>query len=171
MTGLTGQDGSFLVELLLERGYLVTGLIRRAAPDGLGLAEHLRGRVELVEGDLLDADSLRGAVTGTRPDELYHLAAPSFVPESWKRPARTLAAIAGATATLMEAVREHSGHTRVFVAGSGAMFGAAPESPQREETPCWPETPYATAKLAAHQLVGELRGTMVCSPAPDPLQP
>ena len=92
------------------------------------------------------------------PDELYHLAAPSFVPESWKRPAQTLAAIGGATATLMEAVREHSAHTRVFVAGSGAMFGAAPESPQREDTPCWPETPYATAKLAAHQLVGQLRG-------------
>ena len=81
-------------------------------------------------------------------------------------PARTLAAIAGATATLLEAVREHSGHTRVFVAGSGAMFGAAPESPQREETPCWPETPYATAKLAAHQIVGQLRahdGVFACS--------
>lgn len=158
VTGLTGQDGSFLVELLLERGYLVTGLIRRAEPDGLGLAEHLRGRIELVEGDLLDADSLRGAVTGTRPDELYHLAAPSFVPDSWKRPAQTLAAIAGSTAALLEAVRDHSGHTRVFVAGSAAMFGAAPESPQREATPCWPETPYATAKLAAHQVVGQLRG-------------
>ena len=158
VTGLTGQDGSFLADLLLGRGYRVTGMIRPCAPEGLGLAEHLRGQVELVEGDLFDPESLREAVVGTLPDELYHLAAPSFVPESWKRPARTLAAIGGATATLMEAVREHSARTRVFVAGSGAMFGAAPVSPQREDTPCWPETPYATAKLAAHQLVGELRG-------------
>ena len=158
MTGLTGQDGSFLAELLLKRGYQVTGMARRSGADGVGLAEHLRGRIELVEGDLLDPESLRDSVARTLPDELYHLAAPSFVPESWKRPARTLAAIAGSTATLLEAVRDHSSHTRVFVAGSGAMFGAAPESPQREDTPCWPETPYATAKLAAHQIVGQLRG-------------
>ena len=133
-------------------------MIRPSAPEGLGLAEHLRGRVELVEGDLLDPGSVREAVGRTVPDELYHLAAPSFVPESWQRPAQTLAAIGGATATLIEAVRELSPHTRVFVAGSGAMFGAAPESPQSEDTPCWPETPYATAKLASHQLVGQLRG-------------
>jgi GDPmannose 4,6-dehydratase len=158
VTGVTGQDGSFLAELLLERGYRVTGMIRRPKADGLGLAEHLRGEIELVEGDLLDAESLRAAVVRTLPNELYHLAAPSFVPESWKWPARTLASIAGSTATLLEAVRDHSGHTRVFVAGSGAMFGAAPESPQREDTACWPETPYATAKLAAHQVVGQLRG-------------
>jgi len=158
VTGLTGQDGSFLAELLLERGYVVTGLVRRSEADGLGLAEHLRGQIRFVEGDLLDAESLREAVARTLPDELYHLAAPSFVPDSWKRPARTLAAIAGSTAALLEAVRDHSGHTRVFVAGSGAMFGAAPESPQREDTPCWPETPYAAAKLAAHQVVGQLRG-------------
>jgi GDPmannose 4,6-dehydratase len=86
-----------------------------------------------------------------RPHELYHLAAPSFVPESWQTsPAETVAAIAESTATLLEAVRDHSESTRVFVAGSGAMFGAAPESPQRETTPCRPQAPYATAKLAAH---------------------
>lgn len=158
VTGFTGQDGSFLAELLLERGYHVTGMIRRSAPEGFGVAEHLQGEVDLQEGDLLDTRSLRDAVVRTRPDELYHLAAPSFVPVSWKRPAQTLVSIAGATATLLEAVREHSSRTRVFVASSGAIFGAAPESPQREETACWPETPYATAKLAAHQLVGQLRG-------------
>jgi GDPmannose 4,6-dehydratase len=166
VTGLTGQDGSFLAELLLERGYRVTGMIRRSASGGLGLAEHLRGEIELVNGDLLDAESLRKAVAQMLPHELYHLAAPSFVPESWMRPARTLAAIAGSTATLLEAVREHSGQTRVFVAGSGTMFGAASESPQREDTACWPETPYATAKLAAHQLAGQLRrndGMFVCT--------
>jgi len=153
VTGLTGQDGSFLAELLLRRGYRVTGMVQPSSTEGLGVAEHLRGRVELLEGDLLKPPSLLGAVARTLPDELYHLAAPSFVPKSWQEPARTLA-----TATLLEAVREHSAHTRVFVASSGAMFGAAPDSPQREDTPCWPETPYATAKLAAHQLVGQLRG-------------
>jgi GDPmannose 4,6-dehydratase len=158
VTGLTGQDGSFLAESLLARSYRVTGMIRPPGSETLGLAEHLQGQVELVEGDLLDPESLREAVARTCPDELYHLAAPSFVPDSWRRPAETLAAIGGATAALIEGVREHCADTRVFVAGSGAMFGSAPESPQREDTPCLPETPYATAKLAAHQLVGELRG-------------
>jgi GDPmannose 4,6-dehydratase len=158
VTGITGQDGSFLGELLLERGYAVTGMIRGSASAPLGSSEHLRGRIELVTGDLLDAASLRAMVAGIRPHELYHLAAPSFVPESWRDPARTLAAIAGATATLLEAVRDLAGDTRVFSAASSAMFGAAPESPQREDTPCRPETPYASAKLAAHQLVGQLRG-------------
>jgi GDPmannose 4,6-dehydratase len=166
VTGVTGQDGSFLAELLLERGYEVIGMIRRASGDGLGASEHLHGQLRIVHGDLLDPDSLREVVAVARPDELYHLAAPSFVPESWARPAQTLAAIPGATATLLEAVREHSRDTRVFVAGSGAMFGAAPQSPQREDTQCWPETPYASAKLVAHQLVGQLRrndGLFACS--------
>jgi GDPmannose 4,6-dehydratase len=166
VTGLTGQDGSFLAELLLDRGYRVIGMIRPSAHEGLGLAAHLDARVQLLEGDLFDSVSLRAAVAEAEPDEVYHLAAPSFVPESWHRPAQTLAAIAGATATLLEAVRERSGWTRMFVAGSGAMFGAASESPQRENTPCRPETPYATAKLASHQLVGQLRshdGVLACS--------
>jgi GDPmannose 4,6-dehydratase len=166
VTGITGQDGSFLTELLLDRGYEVTGLVHGPPAQPLGASEHLRGRLRLVVGDLLDADSLKGAVTDVRAHELYHLAAPSFVPDSWRRPARTLAAIAGSTATLLEAVREHSSSTRVFVAASGAIFGAAPESPQHEDTPCWPETPYASAKLAAHQLVGQLRaheGLFACS--------
>jgi GDPmannose 4,6-dehydratase len=166
LTGISGQDGSFLAELLLERGYEVVGLVRRSSSGGLGASQHLRERVETVPGDLLDPDSLRTVVAEVRPDELYHLAAPSFVPESWEQPARTLAAIAGATAALLEAVRSHSRHTRLFLGASGAMFGAAPESPQREGTPCWPETPYASAKLAAHQLVGQFRrreGLFACS--------
>jgi GDPmannose 4,6-dehydratase len=166
VTGITGQDGSFLAELLLERGYRVTGVIRGTPAEPLGASEHLRARIELIHGDLLDPASLRAAVAEVRPDELYHLAAPSFVPESWLAPAKTVAAIAGSTAALLEAVREHSRRTRVFLAGSGAMFGSAPESPQREDTPCWPETPYATAKLAAHQIVGQLRaheGLFACS--------
>jgi GDPmannose 4,6-dehydratase len=141
-------------------------MVRRAPAKPLGAAEHLRDRITIVAGDLRDSDSLRAAVAAVRPDELYHLAAPSIVPESWLQPERTLATIAGSTATLLEAVRDLSPDTRVFVATSGAIFGAAPESPQREETPCWPETPYGTAKLAAHQLVGQLRaqdGLFACS--------
>jgi len=166
ITGVTGQDGSFLAELLLAKGYEVVGLSRRPATAGLGACEHLRGRIEVVEGNLLDAASLAGAVAAVIPDELYHLAAPSFVPVSWQRPARTLAEVAGATAALLEGARDHSPHTRVFVAGSGAMFGIADESPQREDTGCRPESPYATAKLAGHQLVGLLRahaGLFACS--------
>jgi GDPmannose 4,6-dehydratase len=158
ITGITGQDGSFLAELLLERGYSVTGLVRAArADDSLGASEHLRGRIELLAGDLLDPDSLRDAVLRTEPAEIYHLAAPSFIPASWERPGRTLRAICGSCAAILEVVRESQPASRVFVAASGAIFGDAPESPQRETTPCRPTTPYAIAKLAAHELVGALR--------------
>jgi GDPmannose 4,6-dehydratase len=157
VTGLTGQDGSFLTELLLEHDYEVVGLIRRLPAEPLGASEHLRRRVGLIQGDLLEPATLTAAVLETVPDELYHLAAPSFAPDSWRDPARTLSAIAGATAALIGAVRDSRVATRLFVAVSGAIFGAAPESPQYEETPCRPQTPYAIAKLAAHQLVGQLR--------------
>jgi len=157
ITGLTGQDGSFLAELLLEKGYRVTGLVRGEPERSLGSAEHLRERVALVQGDLLAPATLRAAIEQTSAEEIYHLAAPSFVPASWERPGPTLSAIAGSTATIIEAVREAGSRTRVFVPASGAIFGEAPESPQREDTPCRPTTPYAIAKLAAHQLVGAMR--------------
>ncbi len=167
VTGLTGQDGSFLAELLLAERYAVTGVVRdwprRAS---LGAAEHLRGRVDVVPGELLDTGSLRAAVEEVRPHELYHLAAPSFVPVSWERPAETCAAIVGATAALLEAVRAVDPAIRVWVAGTGAIFGDAGECPQREETCCRPESPYAIAKLAAHNLVGAMRdhdGMWACS--------
>jgi GDPmannose 4,6-dehydratase len=166
ITGITGQDGSFLAELLLAEGYAVSGMHRGGPDASLGASEHLRDRVSLHQGDLLDHSSLRAAIERARPQELYHLAAPSFVPASWERPAQTLAAIAGATAALLEAVRDLDPAIRVFVASSGAIFGAAPESPQREETPCRPESPYAIAKLAAHLQVGALRahdGLYACS--------
>jgi GDPmannose 4,6-dehydratase len=166
VTGISGQDGSFLAELLLERGYAVSGMIRDLTAEPLGCSQHLRGQIDLVEGDLLDADRLRNMVADVRPDELYHLAAPSFVPDSWVDPAMTMAAIAGSTAALLTAVRDCGAEVRVFVAASGAMFGAAPVSPQREDTPCHPQSPYASAKLAAHQLVGLLRahdGIFACS--------
>ncbi|HWF32267.1 MAG TPA: GDP-mannose 4,6-dehydratase [Solirubrobacteraceae bacterium] len=157
ITGLTGQDGSFLAEELLERGYRVSGLVRGELQRSLGCSEYLRGRVELVRGDVLEADTLRAAIVGAGAGEIYHLAAPSFVPASWERPAETLAAIAGSTAAILTAVRELERPARVFVAASGAIFGEAPQSPQREDTPCRPDSPYAIAKLAAHELVGRLR--------------
>jgi GDPmannose 4,6-dehydratase len=206
VTGITGQDGSFLAELLLEQGYAVTGMVRGgvdglsqglkqgakrelmqesqqglmqgpqrrlpqrsldAPPDvPLGCSEHLRERLTLIGGDLLDPASLRAAIVRSEPQEIYHLAAPSFVPDSWRAPEQTLRAIAGATGALLEGVREMDATVRVYVAASGAMFGDAGTSPQREDTPCRPATPYAVAKLAAHQLVGAMRaqeGLWACS--------
>jgi GDPmannose 4,6-dehydratase len=112
--------------------------------------------VRTVHGDLEDAESLRAAVIETAPDEIYHLAAPTFVPASWKDPAGTLAVVAGATGTLLNAAREVDG-VRVMVASSGEIFGAAPESPQTERTPMRPRSPYGVAKLAAHGMVDVMR--------------
>jgi GDPmannose 4,6-dehydratase len=166
ITGLTGQDGSFLAELLLEKGYSVTGLHRGAPEEPLGASEHLREQVELVRGDLLQPGTLRAAIEQVRPAEIYHLAAPSFVLDSWERPQQAMSAIAGSTAAILEAVRDLDPRMRVYVPASGAIFGDARESPQREDTPCRPQNPYAIAKLAAHQLVGALRsqdGLLACS--------
>jgi GDPmannose 4,6-dehydratase len=157
ITGITGQDGSFLAELLIERGYAVTGIVRGGPGAPLSACEHLRGQLELIGGDLLEPATLRAAVERVRPRELYHLAAPSFVPASWQRPEEAMRAIAGSCAAILEAVRDADAHIRVFVPASGAIFGEAPESPQREDTPCRPTTPYAIAKLAAHELVGAMR--------------
>lgn len=164
ITGLSGQDGSFLAELLLEKGYQVTGLVRDRGR--LGAAAHLAERVQLAQGELLDFEGLGELVESTRPDELYHLAAPSFIPTSWSAPADTIAAIGAATAVLLEAVRDHTPQTRVFIASSATMFAGALQSPQTEDTPCVPRTPYAVAKTAAHLLAGCMReqeGLFVCS--------
>jgi GDPmannose 4,6-dehydratase len=157
ITGITGQDGSFLAELLLEKRYGVTGFIRGGPDRSLGCSEHLRERVELVPGDLLEPATVRAAIELVAPREIYHLAGPSFVPASWQEPGETIRATAGSTAAILAAVRELDLSTRVFVAASGSIFGNAGESPQREDTPCRPTSPYAIAKLAAHQLVGALR--------------
>ncbi len=157
ITGITGQDGSFLAELVLEKGYSVTGLMRGHPEDSLGCSEHLRGRIELMSGDLLRPDTLREAVERVHPSEIYHLASPSFVPDSWKRPGVTMAEIVGSSAAILDAVRELDVPARVFVSASGAIYGDTPESPQREDTPCRPTNPYSIAKLAAHQLLGALR--------------
>lgn len=166
VTGLTGQDGSFVAELLLEKGYEVTGVVRLKDHGTLGASEHLRDEVALRAGDLLEPHSLTAAIAEVQPDELYHLASPSFVPESWQWPSESVRAIAAGTAVVLEAVRAHTPRTRVFVAVSGQIFGDAPESPQNENTACDPKNPYAIAKLAAHHLTGRLRehdGLFACS--------
>ena len=157
ITGITGQDGSFLAELLLEKGYRVTGISRRDAQSPLGSSEHLREDISIVTADLADRDALAGVISSVGPSELYHLAAPSFVPHSWQEPGETLGAIAAAGAEVLSAVRQTDPSIRVFVASSGAIFGDAQESPQNEQTPCRPANPYAIAKLALHQLVGAIR--------------
>jgi GDPmannose 4,6-dehydratase len=148
ITGITGQDGSYLSDLLRGEGYDVVGMVRSPVD--------LEG-VRTVHGDLGDPESLRAAVLETAPDELYHLGAPTFVPASWKDPAGTLGLVAGATATLLQAARELDSGVRVLVASSGEIFGAAKVSPQDEETPMRPRSPYGVAKLAAYGLVDTLR--------------
>ena len=158
ITGLTGQDGGYLAEQLLSGGDEVVGAVRRedGALQAAGLA-HLEGRVELLTADLLDPASVRRAVADTRPDEIYHLAAPTFVPGSWEDPTEVMSAIAGGTAAVLAAAGALGPDVRVLVATSSEIFGDAGVSPQSEATPPRPRTPYGVAKLAAHQLVGVLR--------------
>jgi GDPmannose 4,6-dehydratase len=159
VTGVSGQDGSYLAALLRDGGYEVVGLVREpgeSVPDG----------VSALTGDLLAPATLRAAVRDARPDELYHLAAPTFVPDSWEDPTETVAAIATATATLLAAAREVDPAMRVWVSTSSEVFGDAGESPQTERSPMRPRTPYGAAKLAAHGLVGAMRerfGLFACS--------
>jgi GDPmannose 4,6-dehydratase len=161
VTGITGQDGSYLAELLLARGYDVAGMVRsieRAGKRGQTWADGpFSLDVTFVEGDLMAPESLWAAVEATVPDELYHLAAPTFVPDSWDDPTTTVQAIAGGTGALIAAVKEYAPATRVVVATSSEVFGDAGESPQREDTPMRPRTPYGVAKLAAHGLVRTMR--------------
>ncbi len=156
-----------MAELLLEKGYEVTGLVHGDPRErSLGCSEHLRERLAVLGGDLLDPASLRAAIEQAQPHELYHLASPSFIPVSWQKPADTMRAIVGSTAVLLEAVRDSDPRTRVWVAASGAIFGDVRESPQDESTPCRPISPYAIGKLASHQLVGAMRahdGLYACS--------
>lgn len=166
ITGIGGQDGSYLAELLVGKGYEVVGLVRRPVDADLPNLHSVRDRIALVAGDLLDPVSLRRAVAEVGPDELYHLAAPTFVPASWEDPTATMAAIAGATSTLLAAVLEIDRTIRVHIATSSEIFGDAGESPQREDSPCRPRAPYGVAKLAAHGMVRVMRahhGLHACS--------
>ena len=155
ITGIGGQDGSYLAELLLREGYEVWGMVREAVDAEQPNLVAIRSQLELVQAELLEPETLRAAVARARPDELYHLAAPSFVPASWDDPTETVNAVAGATATFLAAAREHG--TRLYVAASSEVFGDAGESPQREDSPMRPGSPYGVAKLAALGLVRTMR--------------
>jgi GDPmannose 4,6-dehydratase len=165
ITGIGGQDGSYLAELLLEAGYEVTGLVRPGAKHYANL-EPLQDRVALLEANLLDQVSLAKALEAARPDEVYNLAAPSFVPASWDRPVNTAEfAAVGATA-LLEAIRAENPGIRFYQASSSEIFGEPRESPQNELTPVEPVTPYGVAKTYAHFIVHSYRrqyGLFACS--------
>ena len=166
ITGIGGQDGSYLAELLVAKDYDVVGLVRRDPDESHPTLRDVEDRIELVQGDLLDPASLRRAIAEVRPDELYHLAAPTFVPASWEDPTSTIAAIAGATSTMLAAVLEIDRTIKVHVATSSEIFGDAGESPQNEDSPCRPRAPYGVAKLAAHGMVRVMRahhGLFACS--------
>ena len=165
ITGVGGQDGSLLAELLLDAGYEVTGLVRAGAPHYENLAA-LEDRIELHEADLLNQTSLAQALRAARPTEVYNLAAPSFVPASWRQPVVTAEfAAVGATA-LLEAIRHVDPEIRFYQASSSEIFGEPREVPQNEETPLSPLTPYGIAKAYAHFVTRSYRrryGLFACS--------
>jgi GDPmannose 4,6-dehydratase len=165
ITGIGGQDGSYLAELLLENGYEVSGLVRPGAEQYPNL-EPLQDRVDLLEADLLDQRSLAKALEGARPDEVYNLAAPSFVPASWDRPVNTAEFAAVGATSLLEAIRAENQAIRFYQASSSEIFGEPFESPQTEQTPLQPVTPYGVAKAYAHFIVHSYRrqyGLFACS--------
>ena len=165
ITGIGGQDGSYLAELLLERGYEVAGMVRPGAVEYPNL-EAVRERIELLEADLLDQRSLATALEAARPGEVYNLAAPSFVPASWERPVETAEFAAVGATSLLEAIRTVDPAIRVYQASSSEIFGEPRQSPQTEETPLEPVTPYGVAKAYAHFIVCSYRrqyGLFACS--------
>jgi GDPmannose 4,6-dehydratase len=150
ITGITGQDGSYLAELLLEKGYEVHGMVRRASTEKFDRIEHLRERVELHQGDLLDHRSLTDTLKAARPDEIYNLAAMSFVGLSWIQPVLTAEFSGVGVARLLETVREVAPEARFYQASSSEMFGKVREVPQTELTPFHPRSPYGVAKIYGH---------------------
>ena len=150
ITGITGQDGSYLAELLLERGYEVHGMVRRSSVERFDRIEHLRGRIPLHQGDLLDQRSLVDALRASRPDEIYNLAAMSFVAVSWVQPTLTAEFSGVGVTRILEAVREACPDARFYQASSSEMFGKVREIPQTELTPFYPRSPYGVAKAYGH---------------------
>jgi GDPmannose 4,6-dehydratase len=150
VTGITGQDGSYLAELLLKKGYEVFGMVRRSSTDNLTRIEHLLGQIALRPGDLLDQSSLISILREVQPDEVYNLAAQSFVPASWEQPIATTQYTALGVARLLEAIRLECPHARFYQASSSEMFGKALEVPQNERTPLYPRSPYGVAKTYGH---------------------
>ncbi len=150
ITGITGQDGSYLAELLLEKGYKVYGLTRRSSTTVTDRIAHVLGRIELLPGDLLDQSSLIDSVEESQPDEVYNLAAQSFVQTSWNQPVLTAEFTAVGVTRMLDAVRRAAPKARFYQASSSEMFGKVQDVPQSEKTPFYPRSPYGVAKLYGH---------------------
>ncbi len=150
ITGVTGQDGSYLAELLLDKGYEVHGMVRRASTEKFDRIEHIRDRITLHQGDLLDQRSLVDTLRASRPDEIYNLAAMSFVAVSWIQPTLTAEFTGVGVTRMLEAMREVCPESRFYQASSSEMFGKVLEVPQTETTPFYPRSPYGVAKAYGH---------------------
>jgi GDPmannose 4,6-dehydratase len=157
ITGITGQDGSYLAELLLEKGYEVFGMTRRASTENVERIAHLVDRVNLIQGDLLDPPSLVSALRTAEPHEVYNLAAQSFVPTSWNQPVLTAEFTGVGVTRMLEAVRTADPGTRFYQASSSEMFGKVREVPQNEQTPFYPRSPYGVAKTYGHYITVNYR--------------
>src|SRR6478736_2296405 len=150
ITGITGQDGSYLAELLLEEGYEVHGMVRRSSTEKFERIEHLRERITLHQADLLDQRSMVDALRASKPDEVYNLAAMSFVAVSWVQPTLTAEFTGVGVTRMLEALREAAPEARFYQASSSEMFGKVLEVPQSEKTPFYPRSPYGVAKAYGH---------------------
>jgi GDPmannose 4,6-dehydratase len=157
VTGITGQDGSYLAELLLERGYRVVGMTRRTSTDVHERIHHLVDDIEFVSGDVLDQTSVTSIVRDVAPDEVYNLAAQSFVPTSWQQPVLTGEFTALGVTRVLEAIRHTNPRIRFYQASSSEMFGKVVETPQRESTPFYPRSPYGVAKVYGHWITVNYR--------------
>jgi GDPmannose 4,6-dehydratase len=166
ITGITGQDGSYLAEFLLKKKYLVYGLVRRSSTINFERITHLQDHIELIPGDLLDQSSLIAALQKSEPDEVYNLAAQSFVPTSWSQPVLTGEFTALGVTRILEAIRVVNPGIRFYQASSSEMFGMVEESPQNERTRFYPRSPYGVAKLYGHWITVNAResyGLFACS--------
>jgi len=157
ITGVTGQDGSYLTEFLLDQGYEVIGMVRRSSTVNFSRIQHFQDRITLVSGDLLDQGSLVNILREHRPDEVYNLAAQSFVPTSWKQPVFTGNVTALGVTRMLEAVRAMDENIRFYQASSSEMFGKVREVPQNENTPFYPRSPYGVAKVYGHWITVNYR--------------
>lgn len=157
ITGVTGQDGSYLAEFLLEKGYRVVGMVRRTSTINFDRIRHIQDRIEIVQGDLLDQMSLVDILREYRPQEVYNLAAQSFVPTSWKQPVLTGEFTALGVTRMLEAIRMVDTSIRFYQASSSEMFGKVKETPQNEQTPFYPRSPYGVAKVYGHWITVNYR--------------
>ncbi len=157
ITGITGQDGSYLAELLLEKGYDVFGITRRSSTNSFDRIEHIIDRITLLSGDLLDEHSLVAAVRESQPDEIYNLAAQSFVPTSWSQAVLTAEFTAVGVTRVLEAMRAAKPDARFYQASSSEMFGKVQQTPQNEKTPFYPRSPYGVAKVYGHWITVNYR--------------